>query len=362
MPRHFTSCVCGLLAVLGPLSLAGTVVGADMPTRHQMVSARLGIEGKLPTLAGATEWINSPALTPELLRGKVVLVNIWTYSCINSLRPMPYLRAWAEKYKDAGLVVIGVHSPEFDFEKRSSNVHKAVKDYGIAFPVAVDSDFAIWRAFDNEYWPAFYFVDAQGRIRYHRFGEGEYDKSEQVIQQLLAEAGRTGIPAGLVSPMGHGVEAAPGPTPALSDETYLGYGQSEGFASPDGLVRDGVHTYHPAALHRTDQWTLTGDWTLERERVVLARANGRIAFRFHARDLHLVLGPSDEHKPVRFRVLVDGKEPQADHGSDTDAQGHGTIDSHRLYQLVRQTANQNDRVFEIEFLDPGAQAYVFTFG
>jgi thiol-disulfide isomerase/thioredoxin len=342
---------------------AGTTVGAtERTTSQQMVSTRLGIEGNFPTLAGATEWINSPALSRESLRGKVVLVNIWTYSCINSLRPMPYIRAWAEKYKDAGLVVIGVHSPEFEFEKLSTNVKRAVKDYGIAFPVVLDSDFAIWRAFGNEYWPAFYFVDAQGSIRYHRFGEEGYDKSERVIQQLLAEAGRTGIPKGLVSPMGQGVEAAPGPTPALSDETYLGYGRSEGLLSADGVVRDGAHPYRAAALRRRDQWTLTGEWTVKRDRVVLARAGGRIGFRFRARDLHVVLGPSDDGKPVRFRVLVDGKEPQADHGSDTDAQGRGTIDSHRLYQLVRQTANEKDRVFEIEFLDPGAQAYVFTFG
>jgi len=322
----------------------------------------LGVEGTLPTLAGATEWINSAPLTPESLRGKVVLVNVWTYSCINSLRPMPYLRAWAEKYKDAGLVVIGVHSPEFEFEKRSANVHWATSAYRVAFPVAIDSNFGVWRAFGNEYWPAFYFIDAEGRIRHHRFGEGQYDKAEQVIQQLLAESGQTGIPTGLVAPAGEGVEAAPGPTPARSQETYLGYSRANGFASPGGAVRDRAQDYRSASLARTDRWALTGEWTVERERVVLIRSGGRIAYRFHARDLHLVAGPSDDAKPVRFRVLIDGKPPLADHGTDTDAEGRGTIANHRLYQLVRQGASGKERVLEIEFLDSGVEAYVFTFG
>lgn len=322
----------------------------------------LATEGTFPSLAGATEWINSPPLTPEALRGKVVLVDFWTYSCINCLRTLPYVRAWAEKYKDAGLVVIGVHSPEFAFEKRSSNVHKAARDLGVGFPVAVDSDFAIWRAFGNQYWPAFYFIDAQGRIRHHQFGENQYDKSEEVIQQLLAEAGHTGIPPTLVSPQGQGVQAAASPTLPLSGETYLGYAQARGFASPGGIVNDSSHVYQAVSPLRTNQWALTGDWTVERERAVLTGPNGRIAYRFHARDLHLVLGPAADGKPVRFRVLVDGKPPLADHGSDTDAQGHGCIDGQRLYQLVRQVTNEKDRLFEIEFADPGAQAYVFTFG
>jgi hypothetical protein len=275
---------------------------------------------------------------------------------------MPFVRAWAEKYKDAGLVVIGVHSPEFTFESVSANVHKAVHDMHIEFPVVLDSNFGIWRAFDNEYWPAFYFIDAQGRIRHHRFGEEQYENSEQVIQQLLAEAGATRIPSGFVAPEGRGVEAPPGPTPPQSEETYTGYARAHTFLTQDGVVRDRTHTYRGTVPLHTDEWSLTGDWTIERERVVLARPAGRIAYRFHARDLHAVLGPTDDAKPVRFRVLVDGQPPLVDHGADIDAQGYGTIDTHRLFQLVRQAESRKDRLFEIEFLDAGAQAYVFTFG
>jgi hypothetical protein len=275
---------------------------------------------------------------------------------------MPYIRAWAAKYKDAGLVVIGVHSPEFEFEKDSSNVHWATQNYRIGFPVAVDSDFAVWRAFDNEYWPAFYFIDAQGRIRHHRFGEGQYDKAEQVIQQLLVEAGRSDVPTGLVSPEGQGVEAPPGPTPAQSQETYLGHARANSFASPGGALRDREHSYQSPSLRRIDQWALTGAWTIERECIVLRSPVGRLNYRFRARDVHLVVGPSDDGKPVHFRVLIDGSPPLADHGTDTDEQGNGTIGKHQLYQLVRQTVNAKDRVLEIEFAEPGAQGYVFTFG
>ncbi|BEP50669.1 MULTISPECIES: cytochrome c biogenesis protein DipZ [Variovorax] len=323
----------------------------------------LRVEGRFPSLAGATEWINSAPLAPEALRGKVVLVDFWTYSCINCLRTLPYLRAWAEKYKDAGLVVIGVHSPEFAFEKQPANVRKAVQDLGIGFPVALDNDFAIWRGFDNQAWPAFYFIDAEGRIRHHQFGENRYDKAEQVIQQLLAEAGQTRIAAGLVAPLGQGTQAAPGAEPALSGETYLGHERAHGFASPGGIARDHAKAYQPAASAlRTNQWSLAGDWTVEAERAVLNGANGRIAYRFQARDLHLVLGPAANGKPVRFRVLMDGKPPLADHGSDTDAQGYGVIDAQKLYQLVRQAEGSRERLFEIEFFDAGAQAYAFTFG
>ncbi|MDM0065075.1 cytochrome c biogenesis protein DipZ [Variovorax sp. J31P207] len=326
-------------------------------------SARaLPIEGVLPSLEGATEWINSPALSREDLRGKVVLVDFWTYSCINCLRTVPYVRAWAEKYRAAGLVVIGVHSPEFAFEKRASNVHRAVKDLDIGFPVAVDSDFALWRAFGNQYWPAFYFVDAQGRIRHHEFGEGQYGQSEQVIQQLLAEAGKDAVPRDLVAPVGKGTQAAPGPSRALSQETYLGHERASNFVPRGGIVRDVAHRYQGAASLDTDQWSLQGEWNVERERAVAGAAGGRIAYRFEARDLHLVLGPGADGKPVRFRVLVDGKPPLADHGADVDAEGHGTIDAQRLYQLVRQSRLHGARLFEIEFEDPGAQAYVFTFG
>ncbi|MGN8078858.1 cytochrome c biogenesis protein DipZ [Variovorax sp. 22077] len=319
-------------------------------------------EGRLPSLAGATEWINSPPLTPESLRGKVVLVDFWTYSCINCLRTLPYVRAWAEKYKDAGLVVVGVHTPEFAFEKQSANVRRATKDLDIGFPVAVDSDYAIWRAFGNQYWPAFYLVDAQGRIRHHQFGEGQYAKSEQAIQQLLAEAGRPVASAGMVSPEGKGTQAAAAAEPALSGETYLGYEQARNFASPGGISNDRARVYAGVSSLRANQWTLAGEWKVEGERAVLVQPNGRIAYRFHARDLHLVLGPAADGKPVRFRVRIDGAPPLGDHGTDTDAQGNGVIDGQRLYQLVRQTANEKDRLFEIEFLDAGAQAYAFTFG
>lgn len=322
----------------------------------------LGTEGLFPSLAGATEWINSAPLSVEALRGKVVLVDFWTYSCINCLRTLPYVRAWAEKYKGAGLVVIGVHAPEFAFEKRSANVRRATKALGIDFPVAIDNDFAIWRGFGNRYWPGFYFIDAEGRIRHHQFGEGEYETSEQVIQQLLAEAGRTKLPSELVAPRGEGVQAAPGPTRALSGETYLGHEQTHNFASPGGIASDRAKAYQAAASLQMNQWALTGEWTVERERAVANRAQGRIAYRFHARDLHLVLGPPADGKPVRFRVLLDGKPPLADHGFDVDAQGNGTIDGQRLYQLVRQAAGARERLFEIEFLDPGVQAYAFTFG
>lgn len=323
---------------------------------------KLGVEGDFPSLSGATEWINSPPLTPQALRGKVVLVDFWTYSCINCLRTLPYVRAWAEKYKDTGLVVIGVHSPEFAFEKRSANVRKATKDLDIGFPVAQDNDFKIWRGFDNESWPAFYFIDAQGRIRHHQFGESGYGRAEQVIQQLLAEAGQRNVPSGLVAPKGQGTQAAPGPELAMSGETYVGAERASGFASPGGLVSGRAHAYQRPAMLRANQWALDGDWTVEAERAVSNRSNSHIVYRFQARDLHLVLGPTADGKAVRFRVLVDGKPPLADHGADTDEQGYGTIEAQKLYQLVRQQTNGKDRLFDIEFLDSGVQAYAFTFG
>jgi len=323
---------------------------------------RLGVEGDFPSLAGAAEWINSPPLTPESLRGKVVLVDFWTYSCINCLRTLPYLRAWAQKYKEAGLVVVGVHSPEFAFEKRAANVRTATRDLGIDFPVALDNDFKIWRRFDNQSWPAFYFIDAEGRIRHHQFGEGGYQKAEQIIRQLLGEAGQRDLPSDGVVPKGQGTQAAPGPELAMSNETYVGTARASGFASPGGFAGGRAHGYQIPASLRTNQWALAGDWTVEPERAVSNGANGRIAYRFQARDLHLVLGPAADGKPVRFRVRVDGKAPLGDHGADTDEQGYGTIEAQKLYQLVRQQKAGSDRLFEIEFLDGGAQAYAFTFG
>ena len=322
----------------------------------------LPVEGSLPALSGAVEWINSPPLTAEGLRGKVVLVDFWTYSCINCLRALPYVQAWAEKYKAQGLVVIGVHAPEFAFEKDLSNVRRAVKDLGVSYPVAVDNDYKIWRAFNNQYWPAHYFIDAEGRIRHHHFGEGEYDRSERVIQQLLAEAGHGDKSGDLVSVAAKGAQAAPDMGNVRSPETYIGYERAAQFASPGGVLKDAARDYPAVPSLTLNQWALSGGWTVGREHAVADKASARIAFRFHARDLHLVLGPGSDGKPVRYRVLVDGQAPQADHGADVDADGRGTIDGQRLYQLVRQSGPVRDRLFEIEFLEPGAQAFAFTFG
>jgi cytochrome c biogenesis protein CcdA/thiol-disulfide isomerase/thioredoxin len=322
----------------------------------------LPVEGPAPLLAGAVEWLNSPPLTIEGLRGKVVLVDFWTYSCINCLRAIPYVRAWAEKYKDQGLVVIGVHAPEFAFEKNIDNVRRATKDLKVDYPVAIDNDYAIWRAFDNKYWPAHYFIDAEGRIRHHHFGEGEYDQSEKIIQQLLAEAGKGEVSRDLVQVNAQGAEAAADTDDFKSPETYVGYMRAENFASPGGAVADKRQVYAAASPLRLNQWALSGDWTVEGERAVLNEPDGRIVYRFHARDLHLVLGPAADGKPVRFRVLIDGKPPGQDHGVDIDDQGNGVVTGQRLYQLVRQSKPSANHTFEIEFLDPGAQAFAFTFG
>lgn len=312
-------------------------------------------------LAGATGWINTPPLAGADLRGKVVLVDFWTYSCINCLRTLPYIRAWADKYKEAGLVVIGVHSPEFAFEKNENNVRKAVKDLGIAYPVAVDSDHAIWRGFQNQAWPALYFVDAQGRVRHQLFGEGQYAESERFIQKLLAENGKGQRAAGLVAVQGEGVQAAPGGRVA-SGETYVGHERAAGFVPMGGLQPDRAHGYEPAATLALNQWTLGGQWDVQAERAVALQAGTRLAYRFRARDLHLVLGREAGAAPVRFRVLVDGQPPGKGRGTDLAADGSGVIDAHRLYQLVRLPDSAAEHLFEIEFLDPGAQAYAFTFG
>jgi thiol-disulfide isomerase/thioredoxin len=318
----------------------------------------------LRSLDRAGPWTNSAPLVAEQLRGKVVLIDFWTYSCINCLRTLPYVRAWVQRYKAAGLVVIGVHSPEFEFEKAHANVHQASTRLGIDFPVVEDSDFAIWRAFGNRAWPGFYFVDARGRVRHRQYGEGEYERSEQWIRQLLTEAGHGGkLPAGLASPIGEGTQAAPAERPARSSETYLGYARTSGFDSGSGRPGDGrSRTFAGPVPTELDHWSLSGDWSVETDRVTLVRSGGRIAYRFHARDLHLVLGPSADGTPVRFRLLIDGKVPGEDRGTDVDARGEGTVDTHRLYQLVRRRADQGEALFEIEFLDPGVQAYAFTFG
>lgn len=323
---------------------------------------KLPIEGELPSLGGAIGWLNSPPLTPAGLRGKVVLIEFWTYSCINWLRQFPHVRAWAEKYKDHGLVVIGVHSPEFAFEKDADNVRRAAKELRVDNPIAIDSDHAVWRAFRNEYWPALYFVDAQGHIRHHYFGEGEYEQSEMVIQQLLAEAGFGGFGHALASLDPRGVEAAADWGSLESSENYVGYDRTENFASPGGAVLDQRRVYTVPTALGLNHWALSGDWSMGNQATVLHTANGKILYRFHARDLHLVMGPAVRGTPVRFRVLIDGHAPGAAHGLDVDDQGNGTVTEPRLYQLIRQPKPINDQQFEIEFLDSGAEAYVFTFG
>jgi cytochrome c biogenesis protein CcdA/thiol-disulfide isomerase/thioredoxin len=338
--------------------MTGGPAMSGKPAGHE---PNLTVEGGFPSLDGAEAWINSPPLTPQALKGKVVLIDFWTYSCINCLRSIPYVRAWADKYKDHGLVVIGVHTPEFAFERKVSNVRAAVEDLKIHYPVAIDNDYKIWRAFDNEYWPAHYFIDAQGRMRYHHFGEGDYDESERVIQRLLAEAGDSAASQALVSVNATGAEAAADDAQVKSSETYIGYNRADNFASPGGIVEDESHDYATAPL-ALNQWSLQGDWTVGSENAALVKPDGRIVYRFHARDLHLVLGPPPDGKQIRFRVTVDGQAPGADHGSDIDAEGQGTVDGQRLYQLVRQKGPVADRTFEIEFLDPGVQAYAFTFG
>jgi thiol-disulfide isomerase/thioredoxin len=325
-------------------------------------AVQLPVEGTLPSLAGATQWLNSPPLTPAGLRGGVVLVDFWTYTCINWLRTLPYVRAWAEKYQGHGLVVIGVHTPEFDFEHDLDNVRRAVKALRVDYPVAIDNDYAIWSAFDNHYWPALYFVDAQGQVRHHQFGEGRYEESEMILQQLLTEAGLSGLGNGLVSVDARGVEAAADWDSLRSPENYLGYERTENFASSNGAVLGTPHVYAAPARLRLNHWALAGDWTVKREAIVLNQAEGRIAYRFRARDLHLVMGPAAPETPLRFRVLIDGQPPGAAHGTDVDAQGDGTVSEPRLYQLVRQPGPITERTFEVTFLDPGVQACAFTFG
>jgi thiol-disulfide isomerase/thioredoxin len=340
----------------GPIG-AGARLGHTDLTPVSAVAAGAGgppVEGALPPLSGATSWLNTQPLTPQALRGKVVLIDFWTYSCINCLRALPFVSGWYEKYKDHGLVVIGVHSPEFAFEKDPGNVKRAVHDLGVTYPVAIDSNYAIWRSFDNQYWPAHYFVDAQGRIRGHHFGEGEYAESENTIRQLLTEAGYKDLPpAGISTAQTTGVQVAADDANILSPETYIGYASAEHFSSPDGVLPDQPKSYAAPAKLDLNEWALTGSWTVDEEKAVLNRAPGGIEFRFHARDLHLVLGPGPGGQPVRFRVLFDGAEPGANHGADIDASGNGVVREQRLYQLIRQPPGQIRRhTFTIRFQDP----------
>jgi thiol-disulfide isomerase/thioredoxin len=323
--------------------------------------APLSSEGRLPGFDGATGWLNSAPLTAADLDRKVVLVDFWTYTCINWLRTLSYIRAWDEKYRDRGLVLVGVHTPEFPFEQDADNVRQAAKDMRVTYPIALDNDYAVWQAFANHYWPAVYVADAEGRIRHHQFGEGRYEECERVIQRLLRDAGGEAIADDLVSVAGDGFEAQADWTNLGSPETYLGYEQTQNFASR-GAEFGEARTYAAPAALRLNHWALTGDWTIERRASVLNGAEGRIAFRFHARDVHLVMGPRERGTSVPFGVLIDGEPPGDAHGLDVDEQGRGAVAQQRLYQLVRERGSITDRTFEITFDAPGVEAYCFTFG
>jgi thiol-disulfide isomerase/thioredoxin len=322
----------------------------------------LPFEANFPSLAGATAWLNSPPLSAADLRGKVVLVDFWTYTCVNWLRTLPFVRAWAEKYQEYGVVVIGVHTPEFPFEHDLENVRRAAQEMRVEYPIAVDSDYAIWDAFANHYWPALYIADTHGHLRYHHFGEGAYEQSEKVLQHLLAEAGIDGFDHDVVTVDARGAEVAADYGSLRSPETYTGDARTDNFSSPGGAALDEPRVYAVPERLRLNHWALAGDWTVERGKTVLNEANGRIAYRFHARDVNLVMGPAARGTSVRFRVFIDGQAPGEASGSDVDEQGHGTVSEQRLYQLIRQPGHIADHRFEIEFLDAGVEAFVFTFG
>jgi thiol-disulfide isomerase/thioredoxin len=353
--------VLGVAVLTGAFAWLG--FGA-ISENHARAVAAAASDRTLPTalaiLAEASPWVNAPR-SPDL-RGKVVLVNFWTYSCINSLRPLPYLHAWAGKYRDDGLVVIGVHAPEFGFEKDLDNVRNAVAELGVNYPVLLDRDLAVWRAFGNQGWPGFVFIDATGHVRDYRLGEGHYAESERLLQQLLGEAKGASVSKSITAVNGKGAQAAPDWADLGSPETYVGYGQTRNFASPEGIGKDTPRQYRTPATMPRNHWGLGGKWSVGRESAELRSPSGTIGYRFHARDLHLVLGAAPEGRPVRFRVTIDGNAPGADHGADIDEQGWGTVREDRLYQLVRQSRSVTDRNFEITFFAPGVRAYAFTFG
>ena len=351
-PTSFTELKRKISGKHKPAAASQTVPEPSFALRH---------EGTMPDLGGAVGWLNSGPLNQDSLRGRVVLADIWTYSCINSLRQLPYLRSWAEKYRDAGLKVIGVHSPEFGFEKDRTKVEEAVRDLKLAYPIAVDSKMSIWQAFNNEYWPADYFIDGKGRIRYHHFGEGDYGKSERIIQELLKENGAANLGETVFSEAGEGIEARYS-MDVQSPETYAGYLRTDNFVSPERLAPDSIKTYSPPESPSLNEWGLGGSWKINDESAALRSFNGKIVFRFHARDLHMVLGPTESNKSVHYSVKLDGDPPGENHGVDTSSLGSGEVNRPRLYQLIRQKDRVTDRTFEIEFLDPGVQAYSFTFG
>jgi len=362
-----------LIAMTGSPSAAGPATPTNGPKKDDgnpgMMMAAGGDSGGVPTqlpeLTGANLWINTPnaaPITAESLRGKVVVIDFWTYSCINCLRSLPYIQSWYDKYKGDGLVVIGIHTPEFPFEKDEANVRKAVKDLGIAYPVAMDNDYRIWRSFNNRFWPAHYFIDVNGRVRYHEFGEGNYDESEGWIRSLLEERNHQAPPSVATKIEAAGAEAASDAETVKSPETYIGHTRAKNFASPGGFDEDDPHVYRAPGRLELNDWALTGKWQDESQIATALSPQAGIVYRFHSRDVHLVLGPTADGKPVRFRITLDGKAPGADHGVDTDADGYGTVTESRLYQLVRQQSTVKDRTFRIEFLTPGVQAFSFTFG
>lgn len=344
------------------LRAAGMTIAASQLALSRVAAAPFFSEGSLPSLDGATTWLNSAPLTKESLRDKVVLIDFWTYTCINWHRTLPYIRAWHEKYRDHGLTVIGVHTPEFGFEADAENVRRAAAEMNVEYPIAIDSKYAVWRALGNEYWPALYLVDAQGHIRYHKFGEGDYEQSERAIQKWLRRSGGNGFDSQLVSIDPTGAEVAADWRDLLSGENYLGYERTENFASRSGFAFDKSRNYFAPERLQRNEWALTGSWTAQKQMIQLNAASGSIAYQFHARDLHLVMGPAEGGKPVRFRVLIDGKAPGTSHGTDIDEQGNGMVTDPRMYQLIRQPKPIADRKFEIEFLDPGLKAFSFTFG
>jgi thiol-disulfide isomerase/thioredoxin len=324
--------------------------------------AELPVEGHLPSFDGATGWLNSERLTPQGLRGRVVAVDFWTYTCINWLRTAPYVRAWDTKYRDHGLTVIGVHTPEFGFEHDRDNVIAQSRTFGVEYPVALDDDYGVWQAFANHFWPALYIADAEGRIRYHHFGEGEYAMAEMVIQQLLVDAGAQGIDPGLVSVDPQGFEVAADWQSLRTPETYLAYGRSAGFASPERARFDVPQVYPEPARLDLNEWAPSGTWTLAAHAAVSNDAGGRISILYQARDVNLVMGPASRGTSVPFRVSIDGAAPGGAHGFDVDEQGNGSLVDQRLYQLIREPGRVGEHLFEIEFLGAGAEAYCFTFG
>jgi thiol-disulfide isomerase/thioredoxin len=347
---------------LGAAAFINTsAVGATGDKTMKSYQSDLPVLGKLPSLGGASAWLNSPPLDAAQLHGKVVLVDFWTYSCINCIRTLPHVRAWADQYRNQGLVVIGVHTPEFDFEKDNVNIKKAVERFKLDYPIAIDSDHHIWDAFHNNAWPVFYIVDAQGQIRARLVGEGNYEKAETIIQSLLSEAGKHDAAEPLTVPQANAELAAPDIAHLGSGETYVGYAQTANFVSRNGLRRD-VATDYINGVPDLNEWSLTGNWTVGAESVSLNQAGGSIVYRFNARDLHLVLGLRAGGAAVRFQVKIDGHAPGSDHGSDTDADGNGVVTEARLYQLVRQSGAVRERTFEIRFLDAGVHAFAFTFG